>query len=554
MLPIPICPEALPDEIIGSRLTRIIDVNALGFKSVLLKWLGFERSRRGAQFMDVSVLTKHWLDLAERLLIDPNELLDLQSTKPYWACFYTRSRHRAAISTFEDPRLAALSVPESVLFDRNRTRTELQLCPCCLKEDAAAYGAPYVHRSHQLPATMVCYKHRAYLLHRCPWCEKVLMPHLDLARGVRECECGNDLASAVAYCRPASIEYKLAVFEHSCLHSVHQYRSAADAIAFLEWIAAERHQSIQDLVTDALGPHFNSWRRFDPNRVSVHSQFRPADDGMPAIAAGFVSLGFDFEEAQAALACEAPIPKPKPKPKPSRHPRRLPHPSSVSEARAGLKHLNDSGQPIDWHHLHRSSPYLFWFLLLRDRPWLEAQIGRPRWNAVSAIPSIEEDRVALLQGSAFQARDEARARAYCRDKAWLERSRLERNLGKRASRSEALVQAVRLKMSEALMKPGRPVKFTRRSAAAAAGMSLSGFNSFLKRNPSSRSLLFESATTYRTRLLLWALRERASSKVRLSPWLVVKHAGLGDNHRNRFHAASIIHSFSTVGSDLTAWT
>ncbi len=137
MLPLPVRPEALPDELIGHRLARIIDMNGLESKHVLMKWLGFERSQRGSQLMDVTVLTQRWIDVADKLLIDVNELIGQHCTKPYWACFYTEQKGEQLIG---DPRLSELHMPEVVLFGRSRTRHYLQLCPRCMIEDEQTYG------------------------------------------------------------------------------------------------------------------------------------------------------------------------------------------------------------------------------------------------------------------------------------------------------------------------------------------------------------------------------------------------------------------------------
>lgn len=42
----------------------------------------------------------------------------------------------------------------------------INLCPDCMKEDEEDYGAPYIHRNHQLSGVTVCHKHGCGLVHR----------------------------------------------------------------------------------------------------------------------------------------------------------------------------------------------------------------------------------------------------------------------------------------------------------------------------------------------------------------------------------------------------
>lgn len=191
MLALPQSTEWRPDELIGSVLTEVVDANALGSKHVLLKWLGLTRAQRNSQFMDINVLTASWVEMADKLGIDLKDLVETLSTKPYWACFHTRRRMSTA--KFANADVAHLRVPESVLIEHSRTRSELQVCPDCLREDGFPVGPPYVHRSHQLPGTFVCHKHRKALFTRCPGCGRILVPYLDLVRISARCECGCDL-------------------------------------------------------------------------------------------------------------------------------------------------------------------------------------------------------------------------------------------------------------------------------------------------------------------------------------------------------------------------
>lgn len=533
VLPLPYIPEPRPDELVGNVLTDIIDANSLGSKHVLMKWLGFTRAQRNAQFMDISVLTPTWIELSEKLGIKLKDLVEALSTKPYWACFHTRRRITTA--KLSNAEIADLRVPELVLVEQAPMRAELQLCPECLREDGRPSGTPYVHRSHQLPGTFVCHEHKKKLFCRCPACDKVLAPNLDLVRISTRCECGHDLTKGASVAKTAAL-YRLALFEHDCLYSTYPPRPGREVIAFIARTCRERNVSMQALAVNTFGDDLNRWRGVGLRRTP-EPRLRLQYDGMPALCACLVALGFDYAHAHEAIEkASASIP-------PSRHTKALLRPNSTAEARDALASLRKTGEVTCWSTLRRRWRFVFWCLFLNDHRGLQRELGTPR-TAATAAPSIREDRKTILTSVLFSAKLEAKARAYYRDKEWLDRLSLERNAARTDMRDAKLVGMVRTAMERAYASPQRPVKFTRRHAALAAGMSLVGISDLDRRRRSIDGHLWESVPHHWCRLLLWALGERLARGARLSPNLLIGEAGgLEKRFMQRFYAASIIYLF-----------
>lgn len=86
-------------------------------------------------------------------------------------------------------------MPRRILRESGNTR----LCIECLAEDAATYGIPYIHRSHQIPATTACWKHKTHLIERCPVCRCPIEVSQDLTLVPwRGCVCGHKLSDTSA--------------------------------------------------------------------------------------------------------------------------------------------------------------------------------------------------------------------------------------------------------------------------------------------------------------------------------------------------------------------
>lgn len=533
MLPVPRLPTKVNDELIGGFLTRICVDNALDSKHVLLKWLGFSRSERNNQFMDIAIVTPTWLELADKLEITHRDLITEMSTKPYWASFYVQAGDGPECLKRE---LQDVGVPVDALLSRSRVRSQLQICTTCLRHDCnRAPWVPILRRSHQLLGTSVCHVHRAPLISRCPKCDVVLIAASRLALTSPYCHsCGFDLRKfeprLITKLNPI---YKLALFEHQCLVSSALQRPINQAQTLIRRTCEERELSLAALTALArnrLGEVITNWVS---SRVAQAETPTVQLKSAPSICGLLVTLGFDQETVRPALdRCEpvqAVIYKPPPQPE-----------DVISARTALLDEIRTNGS-MAWNILRRKSRYIYWLLVLEDRPWLEEQLGPSRSG--TQVPSINEDRVTILSPRPRGVQIEAKTRAYYRDRSWLDET-LSALVEERAAKATVdLVARVTTAKLLWFAKPGRPLKFTTRNAAAAAGMSLAGLHFFSKRARLPGDALWESTRHYRLRLLLWALPSFDARSI--SPNKLADAAGLETIPQNRFWAATVIYLFGS---------
>ncbi|WP_157731057.1 hypothetical protein [Variovorax sp. HW608] len=265
---------------------------------------------------------------------------------------------------------------------------------------------------------------------------------------------------------------------------------------------------------------------------------------MPTLCACLVALGFTHDSVQQAIshfetdsnACE-------------KAPYKI---ESVSQARKIVLAMSRAGERVCWYRLKVKSRYLFWFLVLNDRVWLERRLA-PRRRELK-IPAVSEDREAILTGSSEHQRRQAYARAYYRDREWM----LAAVSGRRSSgqrrqitvaRDAALRDSIMKAMAAWFAKPGRPIKFTLERAAASVGVIQSRILNLISRNPQGQGRLYESTTHYRLRVLSWLMREKAQQGVPVTPGQLYKQAGVAPSWTMRhFWAASIVYLFGPPGT------
>lgn len=559
MLPFPQMPAWRPDEIIGSVLANIIECSALGSKHALLDWLGFEGALHNRQYMDICTLLPRWVHLARQLQIDLEQMIRSLTTVPYWACFYKDTPPRRVKGrpgsdaaeateasqgcfTGKEASIASnLSLPVEALFTRRSTLVEMRICPDCLRAESAAGSAPYLHRSHQLPATRVCHRHRARLICRCPSCGAVLADSLDLVSIASRCRCGHSFGNGTAHVSKRSAIYKLAVLEHECLHSAFPPRGASDVISFIRGACRERNVQLMSLARDTFGQDVQPWTRADNAVTRDPRGLHLAQHGMPSICTALVALDYEFATIQAELG------RPTSFRNANRAKSRLFRPQTTKEARTELLALKASGEEISWGRLHSRSRFVFWWLFLEDKSWLMAQRG-PLTTAVSKVPTVAQDRSTLLRlDLPLNRRLDADARAYCRDKDWLDGLAAKRDacLVRRTKARDAMrIRRITAAIEAHYKKLGRPKKFTIRDAAHAAGLCPGSMLDLHRKSAGPYEHLWESTTHFRCRLLRWGLDRMVQRGKSPTPNLLLVEAGLSNLKICRFYAASVIHLFA----------
>ncbi|MDJ1167773.1 TniQ family protein (plasmid) [Burkholderia gladioli pv. gladioli] len=73
-----------------------------------------------------------------------------------------------------------------------------KICEHCLREDFNTHGSTYIHRAHQAPGVICCWRHRTSLIERCPECSCPFeQPREFLEVPWKPCACGYRLGSDV---------------------------------------------------------------------------------------------------------------------------------------------------------------------------------------------------------------------------------------------------------------------------------------------------------------------------------------------------------------------
>lgn len=106
---------------------------------------------------------------------------------------------------------AMAGLPRRIVGESGTTH----LCTICLAEDTDEYGTPYIHLTHQIPTSTICWRHGVRLIDRCPHCRCPFEVPKDLILVPwRGCPCGRSLLGAadLSLPKPTEIEISLARF------------------------------------------------------------------------------------------------------------------------------------------------------------------------------------------------------------------------------------------------------------------------------------------------------------------------------------------------------
>ncbi|WP_423680493.1 TnsD family Tn7-like transposition protein [Undibacterium sp. WLHG33] len=95
---------------------------------------------------------------------------------------------------------------------------DAKLCRSCTREDLELYGAPYYHRSHQIPGVSVCWKHRETLVSSCFNC-RFPFQHKNKLLSVpwMACRCSELFSSDKDSTVAGQLEHSYAVYSHNLL-------------------------------------------------------------------------------------------------------------------------------------------------------------------------------------------------------------------------------------------------------------------------------------------------------------------------------------------------
>ncbi|MGJ9418584.1 hypothetical protein ACHAC9_12575 [Massilia sp. CMS3.1] len=182
-------------------------------------------------------------------------------------------------------------------------------------------------------------------------------------------------------------------------------------------------------------------------------------------------------------------------------------PSTVIEARQIAE--NFGHQHKQRSALRAVKTYAYWLLYFQDREWLwnwahdRDMRSAPKWIEP---PGINADRVTIRGTSSAFKQHMARARAYARDREWLDDYKKTLRPQKKCRDNKILgaLSAVRV---QHFAEKSRPIKWTVTLAARRLRIPIPTLNKFIRRNKILGELIPESPHDFRSRLIEWGITE-----------------------------------------------
>lgn len=151
-------PDALPDELLFSRMIRYCSVGAVPIPEFLKSVYGDHRASINP------ILTAGLSSLSSLYCESKNDLLMEQTLAPLFMYYYSQYKVKLseAISSTDNYTAIRLSQLSCV---REHAQLTLKMCPVCVQEDIRQFGVAYWHRVHQIPAIESCCEHQQQLVH-----------------------------------------------------------------------------------------------------------------------------------------------------------------------------------------------------------------------------------------------------------------------------------------------------------------------------------------------------------------------------------------------------
>ncbi|ENM3769469.1 TniQ family protein [Vibrio cholerae] len=150
-------PDALPDELLFSRMIRYCSVGAVPIPEFLKSVYGDHRASINP------ILTAGLSSLSSLYCESKNDLLMEQTLAPLFMHYYPQYKVKLseAISSTDNYTAIRLSQLSCV---REHAQLTLKMCPVCVQEDIRQFGVAYWHRVHQIPAIESCCEHQQQLV------------------------------------------------------------------------------------------------------------------------------------------------------------------------------------------------------------------------------------------------------------------------------------------------------------------------------------------------------------------------------------------------------
>jgi len=526
-LPIPYYSSAFPDELLGSWFWRLAVLNADSSLATFSRAIGLNLNVARA-VADPLNGANYVREISKILGYEYEATLASFTTKSYWDTF----------------RQKKIEDDSGRLWRPNRPRlspASLRVCPACIENDWRTRGWPYFHRTHQLPSK-ACPYHRLLLQDSCA-CGQVIRSSIEPTLFPIRCKCGSDLTSTLKRDEADVAWQTLAEFSHRVLYAAPGDLNIVYLVPFAISHAVKRKglsisSSVQSILSDSYGFDGLEWLCRRPGSLGNVNEVRVRNlkaNTFPAhlAVAILASCRIDFDDAKEAIGEQSSLPLPARRiPKGGRGTRKTFIPENVSEAKEMAltfsKNFRERGK------LKRARPFVYWMLYLQAWQWLYdwAHEGRlPVLACWDKPPDVEEDRAIIMNNGALLARQAARARAYTRDREWLELNSRVRTEAK--YRARKIFEELCLNKERFFAELGRPERWTVPTAAKRLRMSRKTLSALTIKDERIRNIVPEGPREYLVRVIEWAIMECLKNHISLTPTSVMKMGRLHGNSAKR---------------------
>ncbi|MFS0756121.1 TniQ family protein [Noviherbaspirillum sp. 1P10PC] len=535
---IPYFPIAFPDELMGSWLSRFVILNAEPSFANFARTLSLNVNAKSSVADPLN--SAHYVRaLASMLRIEHDSFVSTFTTKAYWDTFR--------------PASVGLELNRQLKHSKPRLSPPmLRVCPACIEADLRTVGFPYFHRTHQL-RSRACPHHKLMLQDSCtcgrPLCssnEPTLMPI--------QCVCGKEVISNIKRETANKGWYALAKFSHNALYALPGELELLYLSPYaVSQAVADRKlsigQSIRSILIDSYGIEGLDWlcRRPGAQGIKYESRVRKFSISQLAphlVIAILAGCGIDFDEAKNLVAAQKSLPPTaRLVPQGARGPKSCFRPTSISEAQQFAQEFTTDGH--DRGDLKAKRPFVYWMLYLNARPWLYDWMHEGGHRTVSRWdepPSIMQDRTLILGNGARLARQAARARAYTRDRKWLNSKDSTRT--QQLDRATTIIESLAIAKAKHHAEVGRPKKWTVSEAAKRLRMPNKTLTAFAQRNKEIRALVPELPQEFLFRVINWTIAECIQKGLDLTPLSVLKKGGLLINPTTMKFCTSVIENRS----------
>lgn len=502
LLAVPYLPTAFPDELLGSWLSRMVLLNGEPSFVAFFRTYGFDINAKSTVADPING-ANYVRAIASSVGIDYEVFLRTFSTKSYWDAFRNSSVGPETKLTHKKVR-ARLSPPL------------LRLCPGCVEDDLQDFGCPYFHRAHHLKSK-VCTKHRLNLQDSCGICARPLRTSSEMTIVPMQCQCGASLLTTLKRVMAEEQWHAFAEFSFRALNA----NACELEFNHLVPIAINRAVEICDSTIDrslrtvlnnsygANGFALLCKRHGDQVSREAGAKNMSASTLTPDLAiAVLVGCGLNFDDVRCAIAAQKLLPLDmRLVPTGSRGPKKVFKPANVAEAKELA--LAFSAESQERAELRFRRPFVYWMLFLDQREWLYSWIHEDGRRTLTSSwdepPSLEHDRQVIREDGSRLSRSMARARAYTRDRIWLEE--FDQTRVQVINRSLILLDQLTYAKTEHCREAGRPIKWTVASAAKRLRIPPKTLTAFAQRDAGIRALVPETAVDFKMRVIVWAADE-----------------------------------------------